>query len=165
MVPIVNQNTVGLQSGNLRNRCRAFAAEACGIRHVGGSSGSPGSIAYSGLVRQKCAGRVVPPTPGLPPLHDPHAEFRDELIDRVLGGAGESEPAVRRAVADNAAVPPVLRFLVDKIHRHAYKVTDEDVARLQAKYGDDALFEVIVSAALGASRQRLDAGLAALEEA
>jgi alkylhydroperoxidase family enzyme len=54
---------------------------------------------------------------------------------------------------------------VDKIHRHAYRVTDEDIASLQAKYGDDQMFEIVVSAALGASRQRLLAGLEALDEA
>jgi hypothetical protein len=54
---------------------------------------------------------------------------------------------------------------VEMIHRHAYKVTDEDVATLQATYGDDRLFEIIVSAALGASRRRLMVGLEALEDA
>jgi hypothetical protein len=42
-------------------------------------------------------------------------------------------------------------------------VTDEDLVRLQKKYDDDELFEIIVSASLGASRKRLLAGLAALE--
>jgi hypothetical protein len=36
---------------------------------------------------------------------------------------------------------------------------------LQAKYSDDELFEIIVSAALGASERRLLAGLEALDEA
>ena len=62
-------------------------------------------------------------------------------------------------------MPDDLRELVEKVHRHAYKVTDEEIAALQAKYADDQLFEIIVSAALGASRQRLSAGLRALEEA
>ena len=44
-------------------------------------------------------------------------------------------------------------------------MTDDDVARAQAVYGDDKLFEIIVSAALGASRKRLLAGLAALADA
>jgi alkylhydroperoxidase family enzyme len=62
-------------------------------------------------------------------------------------------------------VPPDLQALVEKIHRHAYKVTDEDIAGLQTTYGDDQLFEIIVSAAVGASRARLAAGLQALNEA
>ena len=98
-------------------------------------------------------------------MHDPHAKLRDEVLHRVLDGPGESDPVVRRAAAENSGVPSELQTLVDKIHRHAYKVTDDDVASLQAKYGDDKMFEIIVSAALGASRQRLMAGLAALEEA
>jgi len=72
---------------------------------------------------------------------------------------------VRRAAANGSGVPADLDVLVEKIHRHAYKVTDEEIAALQATYGDDQLFEIIVSAALGASRRRLFAGLAALEEA
>jgi hypothetical protein len=96
---------------------------------------------------------------------DPHAALRDRALDRVLDGPGESEPAIRNAAAEGKGVPAELQPLVDKIHRHAYKVTDDDIARLQAKYGDDRMFEIVVSAALGASRQRLFAGLKALEEA
>lgn len=65
----------------------------------------------------------------------------------------------------NVGLPGDLRVLVEKIHRHAYKVTDADVAAAQAVHGDDALFEIIVSAALGASDQRLRAGLEALDRA
>ena len=96
---------------------------------------------------------------------DPHAILRDRVLDRVIRGAGESDTALRTAVAEGRDVPPDLRTLVEKIHRHAYKVTDEDIAQLQARYGDDRMFEIVVSAALGASRQRLLAGLAALDEA
>jgi hypothetical protein len=98
-------------------------------------------------------------------VHDPHAGLRDELFEQVLAGSGSSEPGARRAAAENVGVSADLQALVDKIHRHAYKVTDDDVARLQAVYGDDTMFEIIVSAALGASRQRLAAGLAALDDA
>jgi hypothetical protein len=98
-------------------------------------------------------------------MNDPHAQLRDELFRQVLDGPGESEPAVRRSAAENVGVSADLQPLVEKIHRHAYKVTDSDVARLQSTYGDDKLFEIIVSAALGASRERLVAGLTALENA
>ena len=99
-------------------------------------------------------------------MKDPHASLRDQVFKRVLDGAGESDPAIRRAVADDGSrVPADLKPLVEKIHRHAYKVTDDDIARVQTKYSDDQLFEIVVSAALGASRQRLFAGLKALDEA
>jgi hypothetical protein len=97
-------------------------------------------------------------------MHDPHAALRDQVLDRVLDGPGESDTSLRRAAADGKGLPADLQSLVDKIHAHAYKVTDDDLARLQPKYGDDQLFEIIVSAALGASRKRLSAGLDALEK-
>jgi hypothetical protein len=98
-------------------------------------------------------------------MDDPHATLRDELFDQVFDGPGESDSALRRSAAENLTVPADLQLLINKIHWHAYQVTDGDVAQPQATYGDDVLFEIIVSAALGASRKRLVAGLAALEEA
>lgn len=96
---------------------------------------------------------------------DPHAALRDAALDRVLRGPGESDPGLRSAAAEGAGLPDDLLPLVTKIQHHAYKVTDEEISTLQARYGDDKMFEVIVSAALGASRKRLFAGLKALEEA
>jgi hypothetical protein len=98
-------------------------------------------------------------------MTDPHASLRDRVLDSVINGPGVSDAGLRRAAAEGTGVPADLQPLVDKIHRHAYKVTDEDMARAQAKYGDDQMFEIVVSAALGASRKRLLAGLKALEEA
>jgi alkylhydroperoxidase family enzyme len=98
-------------------------------------------------------------------MDDPHAAVFDELFRQLLEGSADSAPEVRRAVARNQDVPADLRQLVDKVHKHAYRVTDEDVAQLQAEYGDDRAFEIIVAAALGAARKRLMAGLAALEDA
>ena len=82
----------------------------------------------------------------------------------MLLGAGEADPSLRQAAAGGKGVPADLQALVDKIHRHAYKVTDADIAAAQAKYGDDPTFEIVVSAALGAANQRLQAGLRALNE-
>jgi alkylhydroperoxidase family enzyme len=98
-------------------------------------------------------------------MADPHASLRDRVLQGVLYGPAESDPAIRRAAAERQDVPADLQALVDKIHNHAYRVTDDDIAQLQAKYGDDQLFEIVVSAALGASRERLLAGLNALNEA
>jgi hypothetical protein len=95
---------------------------------------------------------------------DPHAELRDRVLATVLEGPGDTDSATRQAAASGVGVPADLQALVEKIHRHAYKVMDEDIARLQATYGDDRLFEIIVSAAVGASRARLAAGLQALNE-
>ena len=96
---------------------------------------------------------------------DPHATLRDRVITRVLGGEGEIQPSLRQAVANGQGVPAHLKALVDKIHMNAYKVTDEDITGAQAQYGDDQMFEIVVSSALGAARTRLMAGLRALDEA
>ena len=76
-----------------------------------------------------------------------------------------SDSTLRSAAAGNQALPTDLQRLVAKIHAHAYRVTDEDVAAAKVKYGDDRMFEIIVSASMGASKRRLDAGLKALEDA
>ena len=98
-----------------------------------------------------------------------YAAYTARLADGVLTQPGHSPPALRRAVLARASgapgedVPPALAAYVDKVARHAYKVTDEDVGQLQhAGHSDDALFEVTISAALGAALGRLERGLAAL---
>ena len=98
-------------------------------------------------------------------MTDRHAQLRDAVLAQVLTSPGETDPALRQAAANNAGLPEELRALVAKVHAHAYKVSDADIARLQSTYGDDKLFEIVVSAALGASRKRLMAGLDALAKA
>jgi len=62
------------------------------------------------------------------------------------------------------AVPQPLAGLVEKIARHAYRMTDEDTAAAQAAgYGEDELFDVIVAASLGAGLVRHERGLAAID--
>lgn len=102
---------------------------------------------------------------GIRLVTDPYAEQRDKVLATVLEGPGETDPSLRKAAAEDKNLPSDLKALVDKIHRHAYKVTDADMATAQAKYGDDKMFEIVVSAALGASRMRLMAGLEALKKA
>ncbi len=98
-------------------------------------------------------------------MTDPHAALRQAALASVLDGPAHTDPKLRNAAARNADLPNDLQYLVAKVHAHAYRVTDDDVARAQKIYGDDKLFELIVSAAMGASKQRLDAGLRALEDA
>jgi alkylhydroperoxidase family enzyme len=60
-------------------------------------------------------------------------------------------------------VPEELTRYVDKVAKHAYKVTDADVEALHlAGYSEDAIFEITLSAALGAGLARLERGLEAL---
>ena len=96
---------------------------------------------------------------------DPHMALRDAALASVLDGPAHADASIRKAAARNAGLPVDLQVLVAKVHAHAYRVTDEDVTAAKVKYGDDRMFEIIVSAAMGASKQRLDAGLKALEDA
>jgi hypothetical protein len=90
--------------------------------------------------------------------------LREATRAAVLRGPGRTTPELRQAVAQGDP-PAELAGLVDKIRRHAYQVTDEDLADLRARYDEDQLFEIIVAAALGAAGTRIDAGLRALEGA
>ncbi len=98
------------------------------------------------------------------------------LANDALRGKGKSTPALRQAVANAAslnstnrateAVPETLQAYIHKVAHSAYKVTDTDVHKLkQAGYGEDEIFELTISAALGASFTRLESGLTALENA
>jgi alkylhydroperoxidase family enzyme len=95
---------------------------------------------------------------------DPHAEQMQRVVDAVLDGTGTLDPGVRRAAASGGDVPEALRAYVDKVARHAYKVTDEDVAALRAAgYSEDQIFELTVSCAVGAGLRRREAGFRAIE--
>ncbi len=95
---------------------------------------------------------------------DRFAALKDATGDAVLRGPGTTSAALRQAVAKGEP-PEELCALVEKIRRHAYKVTDEDLAALRGQYSEDQLFELVVAAAFGAADERLRAGLRALEEA
>jgi alkylhydroperoxidase family enzyme len=96
---------------------------------------------------------------------DPHAANMRRVVDAVLAGPGTLDPSIRRAAAEGADLPEPLRGYLDKVARHAYKVTDEDVVALrEAGYSEDQIFEATVSCALGAGLRRLEAGLAAIQE-
>jgi hypothetical protein len=80
----------------------------------------------------------------------------------VLRGPGQTDAALRQAAAEAGEVPEELRALLDKVRRHACKVTDEDLAALRARWSQDQIFELIVAAAVGDARRRIEALLAAL---
>jgi hypothetical protein len=91
--------------------------------------------------------------------------FRKELVAAVVDSPGETAPELRRTALQHRSIPgpPPLASYVDKVWRHAYKVTDADVAGLkQAGHSDDSLFEITVAAAVGAALYRLERGMAAL---
>jgi alkylhydroperoxidase family enzyme len=98
-------------------------------------------------------------------MKDRHQALWNAVEQSVLQGGAKTPSSLRQAAAGRGELPAPLAALVDKIHRHAYRVTDEDLASLRAHYNEDELFEIIVAAAFGAATTRLQAGLRALEEA
>lgn len=100
-----------------------------------------------------------------------------KVVDALLRGDGRSARELRRRVMEHVAaltgapipaadLPPELEPYVRKVALHAYRVTDEDVAALQASgYSEDAIFELTAAAALSAGVTRMERGLAALRGA
>jgi alkylhydroperoxidase family enzyme len=98
-------------------------------------------------------------------VDDPYSSKVKRLKEAVLSGSGALDPAVRMAASLATGLPDALGPYVEKVARHAYQVTDEDITALrQAGYSEDQLFEVTVSAALGAGLVRLEAGLSVLQQ-
>lgn len=104
-----------------------------------------------------------------------HRAWVERLRQSVLAGRGTTEAALRQAVEARAAaagggpgvaagsLPPDLVEFVEKVIHRAWQITDEDVEQLRrAGYSEDAIFELILAAALGAGMGRLERGLAAL---
>lgn len=109
-------------------------------------------------------------------MHTPYTAHSEHLVEGVLNSPGETDPALRRAIAEQSAqlslrspqpvaqVPPALVAYVKKVAFYAYKTTEEDIEALRrAGYSEDAIFEITVSAALGAGMIRLERGLAAMK--
>ncbi len=83
----------------------------------------------------------------------------------VVEEPGELPGELREALVSGEPAPPPFDAYVEKVHRHAYKVTDAEVAALVDATSEDAVFEATVATALGAGLTRLEAGLAAIEAA
>jgi hypothetical protein len=109
-------------------------------------------------------------------MHMRYTDLSQHLIDAILTSPGETVPTLRRAIEEQSAqwsssspqqveqVPPELVTYVKKVALYAYKTTEEDIEALRkAGYGEDAIFEITLSAALGAGMTRLERGLAALK--
>ncbi|VAW39561.1 hypothetical protein MNBD_CHLOROFLEXI01-1860, partial [hydrothermal vent metagenome] len=95
-----------------------------------------------------------------------------KMLDAVLNQQAESSQELRQDVeafgaacsgSQRAAVklPEDLRPYLEKVSKHAYKVTDNDVQQIKAAgYSEDEIFELTVCAALGSGLARLEKTLA-----
>jgi hypothetical protein len=75
----------------------------------------------------------------------------------VLGSPGTLAAEARRAIA-RGEDPPQLVALLEKVRKHAYRITDDDVAGLD----DDTVIEAVLAAALGEADRRRRAALEAI---
>ena len=89
---------------------------------------------------------------------------RKSLISRVLDGTGTSTNQARHAAfAGTSESAPAL---IEKVTKHAFKITDEDIAAAKAAgLSEDQIFELVVCAAVGQANRQLESALAALTEA
>ena len=93
-------------------------------------------------------------------------QARTALVARILEGDGKAPRIQRHAAFDNAELPTPLNGLIDKVSKHAYRVTDEDIAAVKASgLSDDQIFEMIVCAAIGQAGRQYDQALQALKAA
>jgi len=108
-------------------------------------------------------------------VNDRHADAARRVAEAVVQSPGAAERGLRCSVEGRAAalagrgaaagvgLPAALAPYVEKVARHAYLVTDADVAALRdGGYSEDAICEITLSAALGAGMARLERGFAAL---
>jgi len=93
-------------------------------------------------------------------------EAQKALVRRILEGDGKASPSVRRAAFNNSGVAEPLGTLVDKVAKHAYRVTDEDITAAKVSgLTEDQVFEIVVCAAVGQATRQYETAFAALKDA
>jgi len=97
-------------------------------------------------------------------MTDKFRTYREATGNALLTGTGATSQELRAAVAAGSPPPP-LADLVAKIRTHADTITDADIDALRGAYDDEALFEIILSAAYGTASDQLAAARRALEDA
>jgi len=93
-------------------------------------------------------------------------QARKALVSRILEGPSKASPSQRRDAFNNSGLAGPLGMLVDKVAKHASRVTDEDIAAARKSgLSEDQIFEIVVCGAVGQATRQYDAGLTALEAA
>lgn len=103
-----------------------------------------------------------------------HSQHIQRIVEAVLDAEGDTQTSLRHAVEERAArlggrpagdageeVPADLADYVEKVAVHAYETTDADIENLRkAGYSEDSIFEITLSAAVGAGMARFERGMA-----
>ncbi|HKN97091.1 MAG TPA: hypothetical protein VJX10_08255 [Pseudonocardiaceae bacterium] len=91
---------------------------------------------------------------------DPVADLRHAVFD-----APASTPAeLRRAAATGAGLAEPWASYTALVREASYRITDDEVAGLAGRFGQDAVFEMTVAAAVGAALATYDAGVGLLRK-
>ena len=97
-------------------------------------------------------------------MTDKFLAFRDATARALFGEPATTPRELRLAVASGQP-PPALAALVRKIRAGAYTVTDADIDALRGEFGEEGLFEIILSATHGMASEQLAAARRALDDA
>jgi alkylhydroperoxidase family enzyme len=93
-------------------------------------------------------------------------QARKALVRRVFEGPGNASASARQAAFNNRGLAEPLGALVDKVARHAHRVTDGDITAARVSgVSEDQIFEIVVCAAIGQATRQYDAAYSALEAA
>ena len=87
------------------------------------------------------------------------------LVRRILEGDGKASPSERRAAFNNIGLAEPLGTLVDKVAKHAYRITDEDITAAKVSgLSEDQVFEIVVCAAVGQATRQYETAFASLND-
>ena len=93
-----------------------------------------------------------------------YADLVAALRAAVFDSAGEVEPTLRQAAGAGGDLPERWAAYAAKVRDASYRITDDDVAALEAAgCSQEEIFEVTVAAATGAALHRLDVALRAMQ--
>jgi len=100
------------------------------------------------------------------PIEDKKRLAHKAVVTRVLEGDGRASRAWRRAAFENAGLAEPLFTLIDKVTKQPTRVTDEDIAKVEASgLSEDQIFELVICAAIGQATRQYETALEALAEA
>lgn len=95
-----------------------------------------------------------------------HQQLFTAMEQTLLGERGVASAELRRAVLTGAATnDPALDGYLHKVRTEAWKVLAEELKALQGRYSDDELFDLTLCAGFGATRQRHEAAMNAIDAA
>lgn len=98
-------------------------------------------------------------------------EHISKLMKATLTSKGHIKASLRQRAAQYATelslnsaaeaddIPADLQWYLEKMTRHAYKISERDIEKLKSRYSEDEIFELSLSAALGAGLARYERGL------